>query len=455
MKKKLIQILAETPAEILEGAAGGFERAEKALSCQPAVKGVRAFWRNLGPGLVTGAADDDPSGIATYSQAGASFGYKFLWLAPLTFPLMATVQEMCARIGMATGRGLAANIKRHYAPWVLYASTLLLFVANVLNIGADLAAMAAVAQLVFGGVHFYAFVATFAAASVLLQVFIPYARYARYLKWLTFSLLAYVLTGLLIEIDWGTVVLHTVVPQMTWNFESVLFVCAIFGTTISPYLFFWQTSQEVEEEIALGRRTVAQRRRETSGEEVKKMRLDVWWGMFLSNLVMFFIIMVCAATLNAAGIDSIQTAADAAQALRPLAGSWASLLFALGIVGTGLLAIPVLAGSAAYALSESFGWREGLSRTLRQAHAFYGVIIIAVAVGALINFFHLDPIKALLYAAVANGLVAPIVLALIVGIGGSRAVMGQWTNSRLQSFIGWLTFGVMVVVAAAVLILFF
>ncbi len=346
----------------------------------------------MGPGLTTGAADDDPSGVTTYSQAGAQYGYRFLWLAAFTFPLMAIVQEMCARIGVVTGRGLAANIRLHFPRWVLYLTTLLLFIANTLNIGADLGAMAKVTQLVSPQLNFGLVVMSFAVLSLALQIFTTYEKYAKYLKWLALILLSYVFTALIIKIDWALVLTQSVIPRLSLNKNEIFLVTGILGTTISPYLFFWQTSQEVEEEILEGRTTIKSRQQQVSTREIKNMHLDIWSGMFLSNLVMFFIIVTTAATLNAQGITNIQTAADAAKALQPLAGDGAYALFALGIIGTGMLAIPVLAGSTSYALSESLGWKLGLYRKLKEARAFYGVIIISTIIGLLINFSGLDPI---------------------------------------------------------------
>ncbi|MBI3495300.1 Nramp family divalent metal transporter [Candidatus Berkelbacteria bacterium] len=407
----------------------------------------------LGPGWTTGAADDDPSGIATYSQAGAQYGNQLLWLASFTFPLMAVVQEMCARIGLVTGRGLAANIRAHYPRWVLYLCTALLAIANTLNIGADLGAMAKATQLVVPAAGFTLVILSFALLSLMLQIFISYQRYARYLKYLALILLSYVLTAFAIEnFDWRQALTHAVAPSLTFSREQIILVAGILGTTISPYLFFWQTSQEVEEEILHGKTTVAARRHEIHDHEIKTMRIDIWSGMFLSNVVMFFIIAVGAATLFASGTTTIATAADAAAALRPLAGENAYLLFALGIIGTGLLAIPVLAGSVSYALSESLGWQYGLYRKLKQAYAFYGVMILAILIGLAINFLGIDPIKALIWSAVGNGLIAPVILVLIVQLSNNKKVMGNWTNGPITNALGWLITLLMVLSGAAALI---
>lgn len=401
-----------------------------------------SYIRKLGPGLISGAADDDPAGIATYSQTGAQYGTGLLWLAAWTFPLMAIVQEMCARIALVTGRGLAANIKHSYSRKVLYLCTILLFFANTLNIGADLGAMAKGIQLIAPSINFTFLVIFIGAICVFLQVLIPYQSYARYLKWLAFMLLAYVATGLIIQMDWAQLLRDGLLPQITFSKGQILLITGVLGTTISPYLFFWETSQEVEEAIAHGQIT-AHSRRGTNDTEIKQMRVDVWSGMFLSNLVMFFIIAVCATTLFSQGTINIETAADAATALRPLVGDGAYLLFALGIIGTGMLAIPVLAGSTSYAISESFGWKEGLYRKLHEARAFYGIIIVSVLIGIGINFIGIDPIKALIYSAIANGIIAPIIIICIVHISGSKKIMGKFKNSRLVNTIGWVLIALM------------
>lgn len=400
----------------------------------------RKYWKILGPGLVTGAADDDPSGIATYSQMGASQGFKLLWLAPFSFPLMAVIQEMCARIGLATGVGLAANIKKHYSKKVLYLCAGLLLFANVFNIGADLGAMAEGTRLVFPSFSFAFLVFFFAGFSLFLQVFVSYGNYAKYLKYLTFVLLAYILSVFVVKINWTEVLQNMVLPSLSFSKDAIILICAALGTTISPYLFFWQTSQEVEEEILKGETTEAMRRANNTPEDIRRMRVDVWSGMFFSNLVMFFIIVTTAATLFQSGITNIATAASAAVALRPLAGEFAFLLFALGILGTGLLAIPVLAGSASYALSESFGWREGLFWKLKQAVAFYAIIILAVLSGVALNFVGLDPIKALIYSAVLNGIISPVMIFFIVHLSGDENVMGSFRNKKTGNVFGWLTF---------------
>jgi len=409
------------------------------------VKKARDFWHGLGPGLTTGAADDDPSGVATYSQQGAKYGFQLLWLAPLTFPLMAVVQEICARIGLATGRGLAANIKKHFPRWVLFTTAGLLLVANSFNIGADLGGMAKATQLLAPSLPFWLLIFGFVVLSALMQIFISYTKYARYLKYLALTLIVYIITALTIKgFPWAEVLKHAFSPTLNFSKEQFILITGILGTTISPYLFFWETSQEVEERKALGKTTIHERQ-EVGRNDIRKMRTDVWTGMFFSNLVMFFIVAVCGATLFNHGLTNINSAADAAAALKPLAGSYASLLFALGIITTGLLGIPVLAGSASYAVSESLGWREGLNLRLRQAAYFYGMIIFAMLIGLLINFVGLDPIKALIYAAVINGLVAPVIMILIMLLSARREIMNHWANGPWTKTVGWLATAFMII----------
>ena len=415
-------------------------------------KGLREYWNTLGPGLTTGASDDDPSGIATYSQAGAQYGFKFLWLSWFTFPLMAVVQEMCARIGIVTGHGLAANIKRKYSKGALYLITILLFSANTFNIGANLGAMAKGVELLWPNINFTFLVIFFAVSSLLLQIFTTYARYAKYLKYLAFILLAYIVSALMSDLNWSEVWNHTAMPNMSFNRDHLLILCAILGTTISPYLFFWQTSQEVEEQNLKGREDETKWIQQVSKQDLTVVKSDVWTGMFFSNVVMFFIIAACAGTLYVNGITNIETAADAALALRPFAGHFAFLLFAIGIIGTGMLSIPVLAGSTSYAISESFGWKHGLYRKLKEAYAFYGVIALSVILGILLNFIGLDPIKALIYSAVANGIIAPVILFYIVGLSSDKRVMGEHSNKRITTWIGWITFALMTLAGVGVII---
>ncbi|MGE5298260.1 MAG: NRAMP family divalent metal transporter [Acidobacteriaceae bacterium] len=441
--------------------AGSFERQiEKSIGAgevliESSIKKTTGYWKMLGPGLTTGAADDDPSGIATYSQAGARYGFQLLWLAPLTFPLMALVQEMCARIGIVTGQGLAANIRQHFSKKVLFICAGLLFLANTFNIGADLGAMAQATRLLNPKLGFGLLIFFFTAITLLFEIFMKYERYARYLKYLALILLAYVFSALSIQLDWKMILSSTVIPSINFSKEQILLITGILGTTISPYLFFWQTAQEVEQEIAQGKPKKEMLKIGASPREISKMRLDVWAGMLLSNVVMFFIIAACAATLNANGLIDITSAAQAAAALRPFAGEQAYLLFALGIIGTGLLALPVLAGSASYALSESFGWHTGLNLKLKKAYAFYGVIILSMVIGFVLNFIGLDPIKALIYSAVANGLIAPVVLVLIVLLSSDPKVMGNWRNRKFTTLLGWLVVLLMSVAGIATIISLF
>lgn len=451
MSDDILERVAEAPAIALEKTVETSRSISQSISDQPHLSKAREYWHNLGPGLTTGAADDDPSGITTYSQAGAQYGFQLLWLAGFTFPLMAVVQEMCARIGLVTGRGLAANIRHYYPKWVLYLCTILLFVANTFNIGADLGAMSKATQLLFPKVNFAILIAIFTAVTLALQIFTTYEKYAKYLKWLALILLSYVLAAMIVKMDWGQVLLSAVWPTLTFSKDQILLITGILGTTISPYLFFWQTSQEVEEQILGGKTTLEQRQEESTNQEIGAMRTDVWSGMFLSNMVMFFIIAACAATLYGGGITNISSAAEAAQALRPLAGDQAYLLFALGIIGTGLLAVPVLAGSASYALAESFGWRHGLYRNLRQAYAFYGVIIISTLIGVAINFIGMDSIKALIYSAVLNGLIAPVILILIILLSNNKKIMGRWSNHPVAASLGWIVTVLMVAAGGATL----
>lgn len=454
MKKDIVTKSIEAPAELLDKTLETTQDIGRRLQNDKTLKRGKDYWDTLGPGLTTGASDDDPSGIATYSQAGAQFGFQLLWMAAFTFPLMSVVQEMCARIGLVTGRGLAANIRIVLSRRVLYICSILLFAANAFNIGADLGAMAKGAQLIAPGFNFTLLVIGFAILMLGLQIFTPYERYAKYLKWLAMVLFAYILSAILAHLNWSDVLHHAVVPHITFSREQILLICAILGTTISPYLFFWQTSQEVEDQIAQGKTTVPMRQG-ASKQEVKSMRIDVWSGMLLSNLVMFFIIAACGALLFTKGITNIDSAAQAAEALRPFAGNASYFLFAAGIIGTGLLAIPVLAGSSSYAISESLKKQGSLSKNLKQAYAFYGVIIISMIVGLGINFIGLNPIKALIYSAVANGIVAPVVLVLILLISSNKKVMGEWVNGPITKIVGWSTTVLMIAAGGAAIFALF
>jgi NRAMP (natural resistance-associated macrophage protein)-like metal ion transporter len=404
----------------------------------------RRFFSDLGPGLITGAADDDPSGISTYSVAGASFGYLPLWTALFSFPLMTAVQLMCARLGMVTGLGLAGVIRKRYSRSVLWGACALLVVANVINIAADLGGMAEATRMVTGAPSALC-VPLYGVVIVSLLMWSTYRRIARVLKWLTLVLLAYVLSAFVAGVDWRLALHMTLVPHVEWSrgFFSVL--VAILGTTISPYLFFWQAAQEVEEERAMGR-NLAQRRGATQGE-LRACRNDVVAGMFASNAIMYFIIMTTAATLHAHGQTNIATAQEAAEALRPLAGSGAYWLFTLGLIGTGLLAVPVLAGSCAYAIAEASAWQGSLNRRPGRARKFYAVLIVAMVLGSALNYAGFNAIKLLFTTAVINGVLAPPLILIVLLLTRDRGVMGDAVNSPLVGFLGWLTFLVMVVAA--------
>ena len=452
---KAVKTTAKVEVEGTKLIEQGAIKSAEAISSVPPIKQARKFWHGLGPGLTTGAADDDPSGVATYSQQGAKYGFQLLWLAVFTFPLMAVVQEMCARIGLATGRGLASNIKQCFPKWVLYLVAILLLVANSFNIGANLGGMAKATQLLAPALPFWLLVFGFVILCVTLQIFISYEKYARYLKYLALTLLVYVIAAFTIkDFPWTNALKHLVTPSLSFKADQFILITGILGTTISPYLFFWETSQEVEKKIGEGKVTIEQRQ-VVAKEDLKKMRIDVWTGMFLSNLIMFFIVAVCAAVLFPEGITNIKTAADAAAALKPLAGNYASLLFTIGILGTGLLGIPVLAGSASYAISESFGWREGLNLKLRQALYFYGIILLSMIIGLIINFVGLDPIKALIWAAVINGLVAPVILVLIVLIASKEKIMRELVNGKTTKVIGWFATAFMIITGIITIISLF
>jgi NRAMP (natural resistance-associated macrophage protein)-like metal ion transporter len=400
------------------------------------------FWKKLGPGLITGAADDDPSGIATYSQAGAGFGYAMLWTAFLTFPLMVGIQMVSARIGRVTGHGLAANIRLHYSPVLLYSLVGLFLIANTINIAADIGAMAAALKLLIGGpAHWYAI--AFAVVSLVLQIFIPFPRYAPILKILTLSLFAYVATVFVVNVPWGEVFYRTIMPSISFKADYVMAVVAVFGTTISPYLFFWQASQEVEELRATEGDAPLREAPEQAHSHLQRIKIDTYIGMGFSNLIAFFIILTAAVTLHVHGITDIQTTAQAAEALRPLAGEFAFLLFTAGIIGTGLLAVPVLAGSAAYAIAESFDWRIGLGRKLLEARGFYMILIIATLLGVALNFTPIDPIKALFWSAVINGVIAVPIMVVLMLMVARPDVMGQFVITPRLRIIGWLATTVM------------
>jgi NRAMP (natural resistance-associated macrophage protein)-like metal ion transporter len=409
---------------------------------------AKRLFQVLGPGLITGASDDDPSGIATYSQAGAQFGFNTGWTLLVSWPLMCAVQEISARIGRVTGRGLAGNVRQRYPNGVAAVIVTLLLVANTINIGADLGAMAAALKLVTGGPELI-FVGGFALLCIGLEVFVRYDHYVRVLKWLTLALLAYVAVAFVVHVPWSTVALRMVAPQIEWTPGYITVVVAILGTTISPYLFFWQAEEEVEEVKERDGAKPLERAPQQAKEEFKRIRLDTYIGMALSNLVALFIMLTTAATLHAHGVTDIQTSAQAAEALRPVAGPAVFAIFALGIVGTGLLAVPVLAGSAAYAVGETLGWHVGLTRKPRRAKAFYGVIAAATVVGGLLNFSSLDPIRALFWSAVINGVVAVPVMAMMMLLGSRADVMGRFVLPTPLKVVGWAATAVMGAAAVA------
>jgi NRAMP (natural resistance-associated macrophage protein)-like metal ion transporter len=410
---------------------------------------VRGFFAGLGPGLITGAADDDPSGISTYSVTGASFGYMPLWTALFSFPLMAAVQLMCARLGLVTGRGLAGVVRRNYPRPVLWGACALLIVANVFNIGADLGGMAEATEMMTG-VKSYYWTPVYTLLIISLLFFSSYRHIARIFKWLTLVLFAYIAAAFLARPDWGLVWSATFVPRVEWSSAFLATFVGILGTTISPYLFFWQASQEVEEERAQGRITVDERVGATD-EELRVARTDVLTGMFFSNLVMYFIILTTAATLNAHGQTNIETAREAAEALRPLAGNGAYLLFTLGLIGTGMLAVPVLAGSAAYAVAEAKQWRGTLEDRPRLSRKFYAVVAVSMVLGLVLDFVGFNAVKMLFYSAVLNGMLAPPLIVLVVLLTSDRRVMGEHTNSSLLRLLGWAT---AVIMAVATILMF-
>lgn len=416
-------------------------------------KGIKKLFSILGPGLITGASDDDPSGVGTYATVGAATGYRYLWTALLTYPMMSAIQGMCARIGLVSGKGLAATIKQYYPKGVLYPIVLLLVAANSFNVGADLAAIAAGINLIIP-VPILALIPPIAVGLVLLQVFAKYEMINRIFKWLCLALLAYVATAFVSHANWLEVAKGTVIPRMPRTKDDINLMIAILGTTISPYLFFWQAGQEIEEQKAEGKTTVAERQG-ASRAEIADRKLDVNLGMLASNLVMYFIILTTAATLNAKGKTDIASATDAASALEPLLGSFAKYLFAIGIIGAGLLAIPVLTGSVGYAVSEAFGWRQGLDEKVTRAKGFYGVIIASTLAGMLFNYLGLDPIKALVYSAVINGVTAPPLLFLIVMLSNRRTVMGTYTNRPWSNIFGWAAVAAMTAATIAYFVTLF
>ena len=409
----------------------------------------KARWERLikilGPGLVTGASDDDPSGIATYSQAGAQFGYATLWTALFSFPMMAAVQGMCARIGLVTTSGLTVTLREHYPKSVLYLMLLFSFPAITLNIGSDIQSMGAVAHMLIPSVPIDLYCVVLTAILMYVIVQFPYQKIAKILKWLCLTLLLYVMVPFMVKEDWGDVLKHTVIPTLQINKEFLSILVAILGTTISPYLFFWQATMEAES-IAHSKRKIIVNKR-----ILDDMKIDVNFGMAFSNMVMFFIILTTGTVLYQAGIRQIDTVDQAAKALEPLAGKLTYLIFAIGVIGTGLLAIPVLAGAQSYMLAETFGWKAGLDKKFTQAKSFYVSIIISLLVGLSLNFLHISPIKALLYTAILYGLTAPVLIVIIMHIGNNKAIMGENTNSTLSNILGGITFLVMTFAAIALL----
>ena len=412
---------------------------------------IRRLLAALGPGLITGASDDDPSGIATYSQVGAQFGYGLLWTMVVSYPLMATFQEICARVGRVTGSGISANVRRCYPRSVLHGVVALVLIANIFNLGADIGAMGAAAQLLLPA-RTWIYVMLFGVVSLLLQIFLPYASYLKYLKWLTLSLFAYVAASFFVQISWVQVLHETFLSQLSGSKGYLTCLVAVLGTTISPYLFFWQASQEVEELKSHRGAKALKRVPRQAPSQLGRIRKDTYLGMALSNVVAFFIILTTAATLHAHGQSNIATAAQAAQALAPLAGRWSEGLFVCGIIGTGMLAIPVLAGSAAYAMGESFRWSASLEKRPHQAVAFYVTIAVATLAGVGLNFLRIDPIRALFWAAILNGMLAAPVMAVVMHMAASPKVMGKFTIPRYLRVGGWAATAVMLGVSVGVLL---
>jgi NRAMP (natural resistance-associated macrophage protein)-like metal ion transporter len=412
----------------------------------------------LGPGIITGASDADPSGIVTYSQAGAQFGFGMAWLVLVLYPMMMAVQEMCARIGLVTGSGLAAVIKQKYSARIVFPITILLLIANTINIGTDIGAMAASIRLVFP--HLPVIVATisFSAFIILSEVFVPYSKYVKILKYLILSLFAYLATAIIVGGNWNQILNAVLIPHIEFTPAFAMMFVAIFGTTISPYLFFWQASEEAEEDVAKHRiKEIGKGNPKISKKEMKLMREDTAIGMAFSQLIMWAILITTAGSLHAHGVTDIQTADQAAKALEPLvktfphAGEISKTIFALGVIGTGLLAVPVLAGSSGYALSDAFGWREGLSKQFKQAKGFYVIIAASTVIGLWINFIHVDPIKALVYTAVINGVIAVPILFSVMKIANDKKILKDDTNNRVSNVIGWLT---LVIMGVSVIIMF-
>ncbi|MCJ8210345.1 divalent metal cation transporter [Mucilaginibacter sp. RS28] len=405
--------------------------------------------KSLGPGLVTGSSDDDPSGIATYSQVGAQFGFAALWTALVTFPLMAAIQEMCARIGLVTTKGLTSTLRNHYPKWILWLMILFSFPAIVLNIGADIAGMGAAANLITPRVPAFAFSVLFTILILAAIIIFPYQKVAGILKWFCITLLVYLAVPFFTDVNWMVVLKSTFIPHISWSKDFLNALVAILGTTISPYLFFWQATMEAEDIQQKGQTLMVDKRM------ISKMRQDVDTGMLFSNVVMFFIILTCGSVLYPHGIRQIQTVEQAAVALRPIAGDMAYWLFAIGIIGTGFLAIPVLSGSLSYMFAETFNWKQGLDKKFFQAKPFYGVIIISLVIGVLLNLIGINPVQGLIYSAILYGLTAPVIILVVLHISNNRKVMGDEVNGRWSNILGWLTFILMSAAAVAMLYLQF
>lgn len=430
--------------------SSGTPRTASAKSGTSRLSRLASFFKALGPGIVTGAADDDPSGIATYSQVGAQFGFTMLWTMLLTYPLMAGIQEISAWIGRVTGVGLAGNIRRHYAPLVVNTLVAFLLIANVINLGADIGAMGSALQLIAGGpALLYSIV--FGVISVIAAIGFPYKQYAQYLKWTTLVLFVYAGTALIVHIPLKLVLLGTFIPSLSFSNSYLIALTAVFGTTISPYLFFWQASVEVAEQKSAPREKPLKDAPHQAPAQLERMRSGTYLGMALSNIIAFFIILDTAAVLHAHGITNIQTPAQAAEALRPLAGELAFLLFSIGIIGTGLIAIPVLAGSSAYALAEALKWPIGLERKLQRAKGFYAILAVATLIGVALNFTAINPIKALFWSAVINGLAAVPIMIVMMLMTTNKKITGQVRLPTLQKVIGWIATGVMFAVAAGMI----
>jgi len=411
---------------------------------------LRSFLKTLGPGLITGASDDDPSGIGTYSQAGAQLGYGIGWTMLLTFPLMVAIQEISARVGRVTGRGIAGNVCQHYPAWMVNVIVALLFIANTINIGADLAAMGDALKLLIGGPGFL-YVLVFGVVSVTAQIFLDYKRYSAVLKWLTLSLFSYVAALAVTKVSWGDALRGIAIPHVQWTSAFLTTLVAILGTTISPYLFFWQASQEAEDQRVDAKKQPLAEKHYGALKEFQRIRADTIVGMAFSNLIAISIIITAAATLNAAGKTDIETSAQAAEALKPIAGNFAEFIFALGIIGTGLLAVPVLAGSAAYAIGEGRKWTVGLSRKPREAVAFYGVLALSAGIGILVNVTPISPISALYWSAVINGVLAVPVMILLMIIARRHDVMNKFVIAGPLYWLGWLSTAAMAICVVAMI----